>query len=90
MDYQGLREFGGTSLFWDNATIQTDVDDCEVIPGAFDLELRLGRFLTLDEIGALEEQIAERLYPATVEIWSELSSEEEGTHLYISARFLEG
>lgn len=89
-DYQGFRELDGVSLFWDNATVRREVDDYEVVPGAYDLDLKLNRFLDGDGIACIDRVLSERLYPAFVETDREQSEDESGTHIHVSVNFLNG
>lgn len=89
IDYQGYIETGGISLGWDNSTAQRDVDDYEVLRGAFDLELRFSRSLSSIEVDQVERLVERQLYPAFLETRRELGSE-GGTCFHIALDFRAG
>ena len=89
-DYQGYRELDGISLFWDNASIRRQVDDFEVVPSAYELDLRFQRFLTGDEIARVETTLADNLSPAFVEVEREQSEDDDGTCFHATVRYLDG
>jgi hypothetical protein len=81
-------ESAGISLHWDNSTIQTDVDDSRIVPGAYDLELRFPRCLCALEIEQVEALLERRLYPAFLEAQREVGPE-GGTCFRAGVSFLE-
>jgi hypothetical protein len=86
-DYQGYVELEGASIFWDNATIQRDVDDCEVVTGAFELTLRIPRFLTGYEIEQVQRRLDDVLFPAFVEVERSSPLVDAETCFHISVDF---